>query len=332
MEHEVLGEFLAVPPDDPPDAHRGQPEFVSRGADRLDPREAEVEDHVWCAERGEEGAAGPVHVNVDVEAGLGLQPVEGAGQGLNRLVGAGIGDTERGDDHDRVLVHPLQHRGRVHAVAARGHRDLAHFDVPVPGELVPHHLDRAAHHVRLVCRLALGSPLRPPAPLGRHTRQHASLRGADGRGSHGVGRFRCMPEVGQHVHTADSISAVCGYSSLSIMFLLTESAIRASASGSAHVWQNVARFCRALPSSMISSATSWYTSLGSVSSRGNRYFGTGLVMSCPANTQSSICSRTVSRSCNGMVGISLMGSAPAAGTPRRSLRRAPGSSRTGPRW
>ena len=48
----------------------------------------------------------------------------------------------------------------------------------------------------------------------------------------------------------DSISAVCGYSSLSIMFLLTDSAIRARTSGSTHVWQNVARFCRALPSSM----------------------------------------------------------------------------------
>jgi len=104
-----------------------------------------------------------------------------------------------------------------------------------------------------------------------------------------------------------SISAVCGYSSLSIMFLLTESAISASDSGSAQVWQNVARFWRALPSSITSSDTSWNTSLGSVSSRGNRYFGTGRFRSCPANTQSSICSRTVSRSCNGMVAISFFG-------------------------
>ena len=54
-----------------------------------------------------------------------------------------------------------------------------------------------------------------------------------------------------------SISAVCGYSSLSIMFLLTDSAIRARTSGSSQVWQNVARFCRAFPSSISSSATSW---------------------------------------------------------------------------
>ena len=85
-----------------------------------------------------------------------------------------------------------------------------------------------------------------------------------------------------------SISAVCGYSSRSIMFLLTDSAISARTSGSSHVWQNVARFCRAFPSSISSSATSWYASRGSVPSSGNRYFGTGLVRSRSANTQSAI--------------------------------------------
>src|SRR5690242_5399254 len=100
-----------------------------------------------------------------------------------------------------------------------------------------------------------------------------------------------------------SISAVCGYSSLSIMFLLIASAIRARTSGSSHVWQNVARFCRALPSSISSSDTSWNASLGSVPSRGNVYFGTGLVRSRSANTQSDIWSRMESRSCNGLMPI-----------------------------
>ena len=84
-----------------------------------------------------------------------------------------------------------------------------------------------------------------------------------------------------------SISAVCGYSSLSIMFLLIDSAISSMTSGSSHVWQNVARFCRALPSSSSSSATTWRASRGSVPSRGNRYFGTGLVRSRPTNTFSA---------------------------------------------
>src|SRR5579863_9476257 len=100
-----------------------------------------------------------------------------------------------------------------------------------------------------------------------------------------------------------SISAACGYSSLSIMFLLTDSAIRARTSGSSHVWQNVARFCRALPSRINSSDTTWNASAGALSSRRNRYFGTGLVRSRPTNTHSDIWSRTVFRSCNGMTGI-----------------------------
>jgi hypothetical protein len=50
-----------------------------------------------------------------------------------------------------------------------------------------------------------------------------------------------------------SISAVCGYSSLSIMFLSKHSAISFSACGSIHVVTNVATFKRALPSSISSS-------------------------------------------------------------------------------
>jgi hypothetical protein len=50
-----------------------------------------------------------------------------------------------------------------------------------------------------------------------------------------------------------SSSAVCGYSSLSIMFLSMHSAISTRAAGSIHVVTNVARFNRALPSSISSS-------------------------------------------------------------------------------
>ena len=53
-----------------------------------------------------------------------------------------------------------------------------------------------------------------------------------------------------------SIAAVCGYSSLSIMFLSSVSAISRSASSSMNVVTNVARFCRELPSSMSSSWSS----------------------------------------------------------------------------
>ena len=46
-----------------------------------------------------------------------------------------------------------------------------------------------------------------------------------------------------------SISAVCGYSSLSIMFLSAVSAISLAPNGGIHVVTNVARFSRAAPSS-----------------------------------------------------------------------------------
>ena len=67
-----------------------------------------------------------------------------------------------------------------------------------------------------------------------------------------------------------SSSAVCGYSSLSIMFLLKHSAISRSASGSIQVVTNVARFSRALPSRMSSSRTTWSAVDGSISPAGSR--------------------------------------------------------------
>ena len=53
-----------------------------------------------------------------------------------------------------------------------------------------------------------------------------------------------------------SSSAVCGYSSLSIMFLSYVCAISRAISGSSHVWQKVARLRRELPSTISSSLTS----------------------------------------------------------------------------
>src|SRR5215203_3339997 len=73
-----------------------------------------------------------------------------------------------------------------------------------------------------------------------------------------------------------SSSAVWGYSSLSIMFLSKVSAISFSASGSMCVVTNVARFRRALPSSMSSSWTIWYAMSGAIGPSGRRCLGTDL--------------------------------------------------------
>ena len=70
-----------------------------------------------------------------------------------------------------------------------------------------------------------------------------------------------------------SSSAVCGYSSLSIMFLGAHSAISSSASGSIHVVTNVARFSLALPSRISSSRTTCSAVRGSMLCSGSRYRG-----------------------------------------------------------
>ncbi len=67
-----------------------------------------------------------------------------------------------------------------------------------------------------------------------------------------------------------SSSAVCGYSSLSIMFLLKVWDISSSAWGSIQVVTNVARFSRALPSRISSSRTTCSAVSGSMLCSGSR--------------------------------------------------------------
>ena len=74
-----------------------------------------------------------------------------------------------------------------------------------------------------------------------------------------------------------SISAVCGYSSLSIMFLSKVSAINCLASGSIQVVTKVARFRRELPSRASSSRIKLYATAGGISPSGISYLGTAEV-------------------------------------------------------
>jgi hypothetical protein len=78
-----------------------------------------------------------------------------------------------------------------------------------------------------------------------------------------------------------SISAVCGYSSLSIMFFGEHSDMSRSASGSIQVVTKVARLSRALPSSMSSSWMIWYAVAGAMPTSGKRSIGTSSSSSSP---------------------------------------------------
>ena len=76
-----------------------------------------------------------------------------------------------------------------------------------------------------------------------------------------------------------SSSAVCGYSSLSIMFLSKHSAISCCACGSIHVVTNVARLSRALPSRISSSRTACSAVSGSMPCSGILLRGTRILSS-----------------------------------------------------
>src|SRR5215216_4914826 len=86
-----------------------------------------------------------------------------------------------------------------------------------------------------------------------------------------------------------SSSAVCGYSSLSIMFLSKHSAISFSACGSIHVVTNVARFKWAFPSSMSSSWTISYAISAAIGPSGKRCLGTDALS--PSGAKSGLTER-----------------------------------------
>ena len=121
------------------------------------------------------------------------------------------------------------------------HRGQPRLDVPVAAELLPADLHVGAHHqVGAIGRLpgacirsrqrhlsasppSIAASLEPVVELPVACRARASSTCSD-----------------DDVHAARSISAVCGYSSLSIMFLSAVSAISAAARGGIQVLTNVA--------------------------------------------------------------------------------------------
>ncbi len=170
-----------------------------------------------------------------------------------------------------ISVHDLF--GRDH-VPAGHHRHVPRLDIPVPAELLPHDLDVGAEHeVGPIASAPIAVPARAPPPLHRQAREHDRLARPDRRRAHAVAVAGALNRSLTMLTHRRSISAVCGYSSLSIMFLSNDSAMSRSASGSIHVVTNVARFSRELPSSSSSSWISLYAASGRGRPRASRTWG-----------------------------------------------------------
>ncbi|MPM45266.1 hypothetical protein SDC9_91952 [bioreactor metagenome] len=202
IEYELFGKIGDLSPHYPAHTEGGQPELVTGGVDRFYTLDAEVPYKVTVDEGGDESAAGAVDVDGDVKPRLLLEFVERLRHLLDRFVLQREGQSKRGDDADGVFVDILADLFRSHAVFAGLHRDLAVFDIPVAGELVPADLYRAGDDVRLVCRFALGLALFAPAPEGREAAEHRRFRRTGGRGADCVGLLRRIPQVAEHTDAA----------------------------------------------------------------------------------------------------------------------------------
>ena len=139
----------------------------------------------------------------------------------DRLVHAGVGHAHDRDDADGVLVDVLLELEAVEHLVLLGDRHVARLDVPVVAELLPAHLHRAGEdEVGLLGRLARRAPCQLPAALERQPAEHARLGRPDRRGADRLPRRPASSTATAIIFQQRvSIAAVCGYSSLSTMFL-----------------------------------------------------------------------------------------------------------------
>ena len=175
---------------------------MARGVDGFHPWQAEIPYHPGGTERREKTAAGPIHVDRDIQACFLFESIQREGHRLHRLILTGEGHSQRRHHTDRVFITAREHFFRRHQQPPFLHGYFAVFDVPVAGELVPAHLHRSGHQVGLVDSLALRLAPRLPAPFHSHAAQHGRLARAGGGTAHGIVSGRGVPQVGQHMDAA----------------------------------------------------------------------------------------------------------------------------------
>ena len=91
---------------------------------------------------------------------------------------------------------------------------------------------------------------------------------------------RALPEVGQHVHAAPLDLGGLRVLVLVDHVLVDARSMSRGPRGSSHVWQNVARFWRELPSRISSSCDHLEDGVGIGLSGGKRYFGSAVAGAC----------------------------------------------------
>ena len=251
------GSSADVAPDDPADAQRRQPELVARRADRLHPRQPEVPLDVGRAERGEERAARPVDVDVDVEPGVGLQLVERVGERL-RPARRRRCRSRRTSGTTMIVFSStrVEHVVGVHRVVARATSAPRASRCPStwrtcatrPGP------DRTpCSGGRSACRPPPASPASATWPPSRRACTPPTSRSPT--------RRRCSPTPGRSTgrracaRSAARSPRSAGTRPCRSCSCRSPGPSAGGPAGSSHVWQNVARFWRELPSSISSSAT-----------------------------------------------------------------------------
>ena len=201
VEDQVLSEIRLLAEDQPADSGIDESELVAGGVDRPYLLQPEVPLRVRIEKRPDEGAAGAVDVEGDVEALLVLQ-LDQEVVDPHHVVGvAREGGADHRRDADRVLVDVRLDVLRADRVLTRleGHDPRLH--VEVAAELLPDHVHVPAEdQIRGVRGLAGRLTALAPLPLQRECSEHDRLRRALRARPRGLaGR---MEELGQHPDAA----------------------------------------------------------------------------------------------------------------------------------
>ena len=108
VEDQAFRQFGSISPHYPAAAEGGQAVLVSGRADGFHAGDAEVKGNVRSAEGSQERTAGAVHMDVNVNAGLGFIVIQGLGNVRREFISARVGHAKGGHHHDGVFIHLFQ--------------------------------------------------------------------------------------------------------------------------------------------------------------------------------------------------------------------------------